>query len=179
MKGDLHSVHILRRGGASEAVKDKLGRIPSDLQPEGVGRGFDSDAEIYPPGNDIDEQVPLGGQVNAPGLDDDNNSGHGRSDSEDSASDAKDPADIAVDSLVDGDEGGSGGGSGQIAPGCKEPGTKHGPRILLNPLSDTSISSVSRNLREVALNLVNSLARGIYPTRDSDDGSGSNTMTTK
>jgi len=34
MKGDLDSVHMLRRGGASVSAKDNLGRIPSDLQPE-------------------------------------------------------------------------------------------------------------------------------------------------
>jgi hypothetical protein len=41
MKGDLDSVRTLRRGGASEVVMDKLGRTPSDLQPE----GFDSSIE--------------------------------------------------------------------------------------------------------------------------------------
>ena len=42
MKGDLHSVRILRRGDAPEAAKDKLGRIPLGLQPRGFGRGPDS-----------------------------------------------------------------------------------------------------------------------------------------
>jgi hypothetical protein len=41
LKGDLDSVRILRRGGASEAATDKLGRTPSELQPEGL-EGFDS-----------------------------------------------------------------------------------------------------------------------------------------
>ena len=65
MKGDPHSVYILRRGGAPEAVKDKLGRIPLDLRPEGFDRGFDIDAEIYPPEHGIDEQVVLGGESSA------------------------------------------------------------------------------------------------------------------
>ena len=34
MKGDLDSIRILRRGGASETVVDKLGRTPLDMQPE-------------------------------------------------------------------------------------------------------------------------------------------------
>ena len=37
MKEDLDSVRILRRGGASEVVMDKLGRTPLDLRPEGFG----------------------------------------------------------------------------------------------------------------------------------------------
>jgi len=41
MKGDLDSVRILQRGGASETVTDKLGRTPSDLQPEGFGSAID------------------------------------------------------------------------------------------------------------------------------------------
>ena len=36
MKEDLDSVRILRRGGASEVVMDKLGRTPLDLRPEGL-----------------------------------------------------------------------------------------------------------------------------------------------
>ena len=41
MKGDLDSVRILRKGGASEFVKDKLGRTPLDLQPEGFSSSID------------------------------------------------------------------------------------------------------------------------------------------
>ena len=70
MKGDLHSVRVLRRGGAPEAAKDKLGRIPSDLQPEGFGRDFDADVDMHPPGNGIDEQVALGGRFSALALTD-------------------------------------------------------------------------------------------------------------
>ena len=51
MMGDLHSVRILQRADAPEAAKDKLGRIPSDMYPEGFGRGFDVDVEMHPPGN--------------------------------------------------------------------------------------------------------------------------------
>jgi len=46
MKGDLDSVRILRQGGASETVTDKLGRTPSDLQPEGFSLTIDLDAEV-------------------------------------------------------------------------------------------------------------------------------------
>ena len=48
MKGDLHSVQILRRGDAPEASKDKLGRIPSDLQPKGFGRDFNAELGSFP-----------------------------------------------------------------------------------------------------------------------------------
>ena len=92
MKGDLHSVRILRRGGAPEAAKDKLGRIPSDLQPEGVGRGSDIDVEMDAPGNDIDEQVAPGERFSALALNEDNDSGHSQLDPKDYASDAKEPA---------------------------------------------------------------------------------------
>jgi hypothetical protein len=46
MKGDLDSVRILRRGGASEIVTDKLGQTPLDLQPEGFGASIDIDAKV-------------------------------------------------------------------------------------------------------------------------------------
>ena len=47
MKGDLDSVRILRSGGASEFVKDTLGRTPLDLHPEGFGSSIDIlDAKI-------------------------------------------------------------------------------------------------------------------------------------
>ena len=47
MKGDLDSVRILQRGGASEIVADKLGRTPLDLdlRPEGFGSSFDIDID--------------------------------------------------------------------------------------------------------------------------------------
>ena len=48
MKGDLHTVRILRRGGAPEDARDKLGRIPSELWPKGCDRDFDIDAEVHP-----------------------------------------------------------------------------------------------------------------------------------
>ena len=84
MKGDLDSVRILRRGGASETATDKLGRTPSELLPEGLD-GFDRDidleegydagldaAEEYPEADDIDEQLALCERFSALGLDDDN-----------------------------------------------------------------------------------------------------------
>ena len=45
LKGNRDSVRILWRGGASETVADKLGRTPSELQPEGL-EGFDSDIDL-------------------------------------------------------------------------------------------------------------------------------------
>ena len=42
MKGDVECVRILRRGDSSETLTDKLGRTPSELQPE----GFEFDASI-------------------------------------------------------------------------------------------------------------------------------------
>ena len=48
LKGDLDSIRILRRGGASETVVDKLGRTPLDIQPEGPGFGssVDNDSKV-------------------------------------------------------------------------------------------------------------------------------------
>lgn len=178
MKGDLDSVHTLRGGGASETVTDKLGRTPSELQPEGFDPGLDHDAEVaaglvtelYPETDDIDEQLALGEQqFSELDLDDDNDSG---SDSEDDASDDDEDHDgMAVDSFTGGDEGGSGSGGvasgsrgGQIASSSKEPAINtmqqlppeknrrkkknRGSRMLPDTPHDTAISSVSTKLRD-------------------------------
>jgi len=113
LKGDLPGVQILRRGGAPDAAKDKLGRIPSDLQPEVFGGGLDTNAQVNSPGNDIDEQVELGGQFGALDLDEDKDSEH---DPEGGTSDAKEPADIEIDSFAEGARE-SGSEAIQIAPG--------------------------------------------------------------
>ena len=162
MKGDLHTVRVLRRGDAPEAAKDRLGRIPSDLQPEGFPRGFSTDVEMDPSENDIGEQVALG--FSALALHEDDTSEHGQSESEDDAPDAKEPASIAVDSFADGDEGARGSGRYQIAPGFKEPVIE---RFLPCPPSNISNNNVSRILREAALK----------PDCDFNGGSGRNTMT--
>ena len=60
MKGDLQSVYILRRGGASEVVTDKLGRTPSDLRCEGFDTGFGTDTVVSPLRDFINESVALG-----------------------------------------------------------------------------------------------------------------------
>ena len=164
MKGDPDVVRILRRGGASETATDKLGRTPSELQPEGV-EGFDSDidldaelaaaldADVYPETDDIDEQLALGEQFSALDLEDDNDSGHGQSDSEDDASEEEEenPDNMAVDSIPgnnEGDGGGvasgsggvarggqigvaSGSGGGRIASGSKEPAIHIMNQLLL------------------------------------------------
>ena len=81
IKGDMESVHILQRRGASETVTDRLGRTPSELQLEGL-EGFDSDigldaelaagsgAEVHPETGDMDEQMTLVKQFSALDLDD-------------------------------------------------------------------------------------------------------------
>ena len=176
MKGDLYSVRILRRGDAPEAAKDKLGRTPSDLRPEGFGIGFDTDVEMHPPGNVIDEQVALG--FSALALDGVDTSEHGQSESEDSVPDAKEPDSIAVESFADGDKGGGGSVGYQFAPGLKEPVTELVPQILPSPSSDIS-SNVSRILREAALKRTHISTRPITPGCDSDGGSRTNTMTIK
>ena len=61
MKGDLDSVRSLRRGGASEAVMDKLGRTPSDLLPEGFGSVFDLDNDGKVTVGFVSGVSPLGG----------------------------------------------------------------------------------------------------------------------
>ena len=176
MKGDLHSVRILRRADAPETAKDKLGRIPSDLQPEGFGGGSDIDIEMHPPGNDIDEQEVLGGQFNTLALDEDSDSGHGQSESEDDASYAKDLAGIAAGSFAGGDEGGGESGGYQIALGFKKPVIERLPRILPSPPSDIYTNDVSRILPDVALKPVHTSTRPITPARDFDSGSRRNTM---
>ena len=124
MKGNPDSVRILRRGGASVSATNKLGRTPSELQPEGL-KGFDLDIEpdaelaakldvdVHPEGDDIDEQLRLGVQFSALDLEDNNDPGHGQSDSEDDASeDEENPDSMAVDSLLGGNEGDGGGVTG-------------------------------------------------------------------
>ena len=149
MKGDVEGVRILRQGGASGSLTDKLGRTPSELRPEGF-EGFDDseldldaevafglDADVYPEPDDIDEQLALGEQFSALDLDDDNDSGHGQSDSEDDASDEEeDPDGMAVDSFPGGDEGGSGAvasgsGSGPVPSSSKEPAINIMNQLLL------------------------------------------------
>ena len=141
MKGDLHTVRILRRGGAPEDARDKLGRIPSDLWPKGFDRDFDIDVEVHPTRNDMDVQVALGGQFGALGLDEDSDSGNDQSDFEDDTSDTNKPAGITIDSFTDADGGSGGSGSVQIAPVSKEPVIERGPPILPSPPSGTSISN--------------------------------------
>jgi len=175
MKGDLPSVRILQRGGAPEAAKDKLGRIPSDLQPEGFGRGPDIDAQAHPPGYDDHEEVEFGGRSRALDFDRDEDSGYVQSDSEDGASDAKKPTGIAIDPFADGDEGGNGGGNVQIAPGSGELVIRRVPRMLPSPPSYTSFN-VSRNLRDVTSKPVDILTWGISSACDSSDGGGGITM---
>ena len=87
MKGNLDSVVILQRGGMSETVMDRLGRTPSELQPEGL-EGFASDigldtelaagshAEVRPEKDDMDEQMTSGKQFSALDLDDSIDLGH-------------------------------------------------------------------------------------------------------
>ena len=130
MKGDPDTVRILRRGGASESATDKLGRTPSELQPEGL-EGFDSDidpdaelaagldVEVHPEADDVDERLRSGEESSALELEDDK---HGQSDSEgDPSEDEKEtPNSMAVDSLPGGNEGGGGGvaiGSGDMVTG--------------------------------------------------------------
>ena len=133
MKGDLDSVRILRQGGAPETVTDKLGRTPSDLQPEGFGSAIDLDAEVaagldtemWPEENDIDEQMALGEQLNTLDSSDDNDSGHSQSDFGD-VSDQGDTENMAAGSFTVG--GGSGGGQFASSP------KKLAIRIINEPL---------------------------------------------
>jgi len=151
MKGDPDSVRILRRGGASETVTDKLGRTPSDLQPEGFSSTIDLDAEVaagldtemWPAENDIDEQMALGEQFNNLDSNDDTESGYSQSDFGDDASDQGDPENMAAESFTGGEEGGEGGeggggggpsgsGGGQVASGSKEPAIMVMNQLLLD-----------------------------------------------
>ena len=146
MKGDLESLRILRKGGASEIATDKLGRTPSELQPEGFDSNIDLDAELaaaldadlYPEADDIKGQLALGEQI------------------------------ITLDSS---DDNGlftcSGGGSGGGGTRSKEPAIRvmnhlplernrrkkknRGHRVFLDPLYDAVISGVSNRLREAKM----------------------------
>jgi hypothetical protein len=186
MKGDPDSVRILRRGGASETMVDKLGRTPSELQPEGFGSAIDIDAELaagldtemYLGENDIDEQMALGEQFNTLDSSDDDDSGLGESDS-----DEDDPESTAADPFTGGDEGGGGGGAsgsgrGQIASSSKEPAIiimnqlllerttrKKKNRIFPDTPYDASISSLSTKLREAEAEAeaVDFLMSGVFP----------------
>jgi len=51
-------VHILQRAAASETVADRLGRTPSELQPEGL-EGFDS-------GIGLDDELAAGSDTEDP-----------------------------------------------------------------------------------------------------------------
>ena len=172
MKGDRHGVRVLRRGDAPEAAKDKLGRIPSDLQPEGFDGGFDNDVEMHPSENMIHEPVGLGFGAHA--LHEGNTSEHGQSESEDDAPYAKEPASVAVGSFADGGEGADGSGRYQIVPGLKEPVIE---RFLPSPPSNISNNDVSRILCGAALKPVHISTRSVISTCDFNGGSGRNTMT--
>jgi ankyrin repeat protein len=69
MKSDMDSVSILRRGGGSETVMDKLGRTPSDLRPGGFDLDIDVEAETDSEVNPEmvnSEQLASGGQFSVP-----------------------------------------------------------------------------------------------------------------
>ena len=149
MKGNLDSVQILRRGGASEIVTDRLGRTPSELQPEGLGR-FDSDLDLeaelagsnagrYSVADDIDEQLTIGEQFSALDLDNCIDSGQGQLDSEDDVSeDQKEPDDTVADSLADsdeGDDGGVAGDSGSLASDSGGAQIASSSNVIMNPRS--------------------------------------------
>ena len=65
----MDSVRILRRGGGSEAVMDKLGRTPLDLRPDGFNLDIDVGAEIDSEVNPEmvnNERLASGGQFSVP-----------------------------------------------------------------------------------------------------------------
>jgi len=127
MKGDMDSVRILRRGGASETVTDKLGRTPSELGPEGFGSAIGRDGRVaagldterYTGEHDNEEQVTLEEQLSTLDSSDDSDSQRFQFDSYDDASDEDGSESMAADSFTGGYEGDSGGakgsGGGQIA----------------------------------------------------------------
>jgi hypothetical protein len=193
MKGDLDSIRILRRGGASETVTDKLGRTPSELLPERLerfGSDIDFDAKVAarldPEAGDIDERRTSGEQFSVLNLDGNNDSGHNQPCSEGGASEDKDPDGMVVDSLPGGDEGGSGdvvsgSGGGQIASRSKEPAVNimnqlleknkrrkkknRGIRMLPDKLYEADINSVFMKLynAKAELEAFNFLYREIFP----------------
>ena len=149
LKGDLDSVRILRRGGASEAVMDNLGRTPSDLRPEGSDLDItvegESDSEVYQETVN-NEQLVLGEQPSIVlGL---YNMEHSRRSSGDEPFDDEVP-----DSMAVGGEGSVGDGSkkrshhvgGLLPPsGCARDNRRH--HVSISPLgaSDSSSSTAVR-----------------------------------
>ena len=148
MKGDLDSVCILQRGGASETVTDKLGRTPPDLQPKGFDSPIDIDTEVAArldtetrlEENVIDEQVALGEQLISFDSSDDNDSRRSQSDFGEDVSDQDELESMAAISFTGGDagdEGGSGSGASgsggdQIASSSKEPAIRVMNQLLLD-----------------------------------------------
>jgi len=120
MKGDMDSVHILRQGGASETVTNKLGRTPSELGPEGFGsaNGRDGgataglDTETYLGEHDNEEQMALEEQLSTLDSNGDSDSRHGQSDSDNDVSDDGGLGSMAADPLTGDYEGDSGGANG-------------------------------------------------------------------
>jgi hypothetical protein len=188
MKGDPESVRILRRGGAPETATDRLGRTPSELQPdgwEGFGSDIGLDAEVvpgldtglYPATDDVDDQLALSLQYSALYDDDDGDLGHGQSDLEDDAFDDKEDHDgMVFNPFTGGDEGGS--GSSLVALTSKEPAIimnqllernkreNRGARMLPDTSYDAAISSVSKKLSEAEAepHVVDFLMHGVFPS---------------
>jgi len=126
MKGDRDSVRILRQGGASETVTDKLGRTPSELGPEKFGSAIgrdgraaaELDTEIHMGEHDYEEKVALEEQFSTLESRDYSDSGHSQCDPGEFDEDG--PESMAADPFTGGNEGGGGGGAsgsggGQIA----------------------------------------------------------------
>ena len=125
MKGDLNSVQILQRGGASGSIMDILGRIPSDLEPETFHATIEGDTEV-PPGSVYTPNI--GGQVAAGKQFDIRHIGEG--DPKNELSD-QDLDGVAICSFTGGNGSRSRSGSNQVVSSFKE-------REIIELLPDTS-----------------------------------------
>ena len=183
LSGDLESILLLRRGGASMYIQDKLGRLPLDLWPGGPDSASDVEAAIAadlengPPTahSNIDEQLALSAQFDA--LDDEcyggNDSGDGGSNSdEDDPNDLQDDYDphAMASSTSTFYLGHSTSKETKVERmnqllQSRRKGKNRGPRIIPDTPHDATVSGVAQKLQENEAEpaAIEFLRNGIFP----------------
>ena len=184
LAGDRDSILLLRRGGASMSIPDKLGRLPLDLWPGGPDSASEVEAAIVAdlengppvPQDDVDEQAALGAQFDA--LDDacygGNDSGDGGSNSdEDKPNDVQDDDDRYTMGIAT--------STCSLGPSTSKETTvetmnhllqsrrkrkNRGPRIIPDTPHDAAVSGVVQKLRESEAEpaAIEFLCNGVFPS---------------
>ena len=183
LAGDRESILLLRRGGASMDIQDKLGRLPLDFWPGGPDSASDVEAAIAadlengPPTahNNLDEQLALSAQFGV--LDDEcyggNDSGDGGSNSdEDDPNNLQDDYDphtmvISTSSFYPGPSTSKETRvemMNQLLQSRRK-GKNRGPRIIPDTPHDATVSGVAQKLRENEAEpaAIEFLCNGIFP----------------